>query len=255
MNDINIFTYSEVLDYVQNTPQVWHWKSTNSSHTWSKEFTWTNSYWEAINLARYGWDAWIKQLKDIDLISVNGSFDTEYDMQGGAVDVGRFIGWHQDCMINFIDKIERDKPQITMYIPIGYSCGNKVENIQSYLKDAMKIMVEKLQTHDVRVYWYMLSSHDGWNKLFCNIILKDFWQQVVLNNFAFAFHPSFFRRILFRLLETKDYLGYWYGTPKSNIENTLRGNGLLEKWETWLFPDVDEVKDRCRKEKIRIIKW
>jgi hypothetical protein len=55
-------------------------------------------------------------------------------------------------MINFIDEIEREKPQVTIYVPISYQGWVNSETASKYLISALKVIVKKMQTHDVKVY-------------------------------------------------------------------------------------------------------
>ncbi len=228
------FTYTEFLDYVINTDRVWG----NSSENWSKSFTWTNNFKEAMDYARYGWDAWIEMLKDTDLIWVGWSLTTEFAIEWAVVDVARYLTGLPDCMVNFIDEIERDKPQITMYVPLGYWAIIDEENAQRYLKDALKIVYEKMEKFDVKVIWFFHNEQSGNILELTMVKLKDFWQQVVINNFAFAFHPSFFRRLWFRYIETKSYRDGGYWRPKEKyIADTLEQEKMING-KTWVFPEI-----------------
>ena len=235
MLKVNNFKYSEFLQYTQETPRV---SKCDASETNGKSFTWTNDFKEAMDYAKYGWDSWIEMLKDDDFIGVNWSLTTEFAIEGAVVDVNRYVNGQPDCMVNFIDEIEREKPQLTIYIPLGYSSGIGQKNAQIYLKKALKIVFEQMVKYDVRVYGYFLNAQAGEVIEFTNIKLKDFGQQVVLNNFAFAFHPSFFRRLWFKYIETKDYIseGSYWRPREDEIKKRLQELDLIRWDKTWLFP-------------------
>jgi len=238
MNKIirNDFTYSEFLEYVTTTQGLEdNW---NGSEEWSRDFTLTNSFKEAVDLAKYGWDSWLKMLEDIDLIVVNWNLSTEFAIDWATVDVARYVNGQPDCMINFIDEIEREKPQITIYVPISYQGWVNSKTASKYLISALKVIVKKMQTHDVKVYWVIETrlEHDD----LVVVKLKDFGQQLVLNNFAFAFHPSFFRRLWFRYLETKPYWRGWYWWKVRDIPKKLMKTQVEKSyWETWFFPEIN----------------
>jgi len=242
MLNYNPFNYTEFLDYVDNTKWLGF---RNSSETWSESFSLTKNLQEAKTLARHGWDSWIKMLKDLDTIHVNWTVETEHSIVGASVDIWRYINGQPDCMIEFVDSIERDKPQLTMYIPLWYNCNVDAKNAQEYLKEAMKLVFDKIITHDVEVIWYFLVDQRDNNLEFTTVTLKRFGQQIVLNNFAFAFHPSFFRRIWFRYIETKKYLRSWYWSGNTEIYKTLNELNKLNNKEVWLFPQVTN-HDGCK---------
>ncbi len=54
-----------------------------------------------------------------------------------------------------------------------------------------------------------------------NIVIKDFDERLILNSIAFAFHPSFFRRLQFRLCEILSR-GYGGSHSTEKILNRLR---------------------------------
>lgn len=232
------FNYTSFLEYVTNTPR--HTWNSNASEIGTKSFTLTWSYQEAYDYAKHWWDAWIKMLKDEDTINIQGQMTTELWITWAYVNVTRYLSGQPDCMVNFIDTVERDKPRLVIYIPLAYAQNIEAQEAQEYLKKALTVIYKKLLTHDVKVVGYFLSNQTKSVTDFTTIILKDHWQQVVLNNFAFAFHPSFFRRLWFRYIETKDYWHSSYWTMNTETQETLKKLWLNTKDETHLYPQVKD---------------
>jgi hypothetical protein len=54
--------------------------------------------------------------------------------------------------------------------------------------------------------------------------LKDFDEAMVVNNIAFAFHPSFFRRLWFSIAESKPFLCSGYGISRGDYRKTVEEN-------------------------------
>ena len=231
----NNFTYSTFLDYVERTPRLQtNW---DSSETGSSFLSGTSTLKEALDLAKYGWDSWIKQLQDLDFINVTWTLKTELDIVWATVDIARYVNGQPDCMINFIDEIEREKPQLTMYIPLSYAGRIGQQEAQRYLLKALEYIVQKNQTYDTKVYW-VFDTNVNWVDDVSVVTLKDFGQQIVLNNFAFAFHPSFFRRIWFKYLETQEHWNYGYWKTVDNLVNKLIKSWTSIYWETQFFPTI-----------------
>ncbi len=60
-----------------------------------------------------------------------------------------------------------------------------------------------------------------------------------MNNFAFAFHPSFFRRLWFKYIETKPYFnGRYWGDVRNPFEKIQQSKPVT--WETWFLPRILE---------------
>jgi hypothetical protein len=206
------FKYHEFIDYVEKTP----WLPTNEtdSHDWSRSFTQTESFKEALDLAKYWWTSGIEEMKDaFKEISMIGNTEIEWNIAGWIVDVPKYLNGEPDCMIEFVDLIDREKPYITLYVPLWYNCGIDWDKALAFLKGAIKYIATKMSTHEVRIVGIYSSNQQGGDELI-KVLIKDFNQNLVLNSFAFAFHPSFFRRLWFKHLETKKYWRYWYWSHK-----------------------------------------
>lgn len=236
---IKEFTYSSFIDYANETPRIVGADNRlcEDSVKGSFSFTGTQSYDEAMRLAKYGWETGIKELELEKELIADGQMDFCHEIAGSFVDVGRFLSGIPDCMVNFVDRVERDKPELTVYTMLTYSANKDQKDAQKYAKKILEILVKTNQTHSIKLVGIFCTKNivKGENIDSIEMVtIKDFYQQFVLNNLAFSFHPSFFRRIWFRFAETTSYRTFGYGTPMSFerakellVENK---NGSAENW-------------------------
>lgn len=229
------YKYHEFIDYVERTPRL-SGNDNSSETTWDNSWYQTDSFKEALDLAKYGWDSGIEEIKSVFTeIAITGSTEIEWNVAGWIVDVPKYLNWEPDCMIEFIDVVDRDRPQLTIFISLTYNWWTGWNTALNYLKDVIKYVVEKMATHELRIIGVFSAQESGWDELI-KVTIKDFNQNLVLNSFAFAFHPSFFRRLWFKHLETQKYWRYGYWRLRdSEIEELVEDE---PKWEYALVPEV-----------------
>lgn len=249
---IKEFTYSSFIEYANSTERVKgaDGKIQKSSVENNKEFTGTESYDEAMNLAIYGWETGIKELELEKELIVDGQMEFNHEIVGCSVDVGRFLSGVPDCMINFIDRIERDKPELVVYVNLTYSGYYAQEEAQKYAKKILEILVKANQKYSIKLVGTFSTKNDKTLSIE-QVVIKDFYQSFVLNNLAFSFHPSFFRRIWFRFAETTPYRGLGYGTPMGfDKMKELLVKNKKENIESWILPSFQDFKLNWDKENI-----
>lgn len=99
------FGWEQFLDYVDWTGCEGRRASQNTDNAYFNR-TLTQSFQEAMQLARYGWPEGLRRLKDIEPIDLQltkiaqQSYDIEsrYDVAGGSVNIGRYLSCVPDCM-------------------------------------------------------------------------------------------------------------------------------------------------------------
>lgn len=244
-------SYAQFIKYITYT-EVKHEGSSSDESKDRTSFTQTETIEEAINLANNGWNTGIEELElEKDLI-VNGTMTTQNSLVGGYVDVGLFLSGNPECMIEFVDFTEREKPEITIYIYLTYNSATDSKDALKYAKECLNIINEKNVTHAVRVVGVFGSTHQGNNEDIVEIVIKDFYDNLALNSLAFSLHPSFFRRFWFKHLETKDYWSVSYGYPL-NSENKIKSTieSLFDaKGEKIILPSLQYNGWRIRKDDI-----
>lgn len=204
------FTYLEFLEHVETTP---HAKSHSEKESESKNdsgWAGTKNYKEAHDYAKYGWDAGIEKMESDEFVSVNGIPNIENNVFGSFVNIGNYLSGSPDCMVNFTDLEERNKEDLNMFVSLSYRAARSGNDAFKYCKKLINCINEKQKTHNVRLIGFFATSQK--EELVTFVEIKSLDERFVMNSIAFSFHPSFFRRIFFKHLETKEYLSTWgYG--------------------------------------------
>ena len=72
------------------------------------------------------------------------------------------------------------------------------------------------------------------------VLIKDFDERFVINNIAFSFHPSFFRRIWFSVIEAEKFIYGGYGSQTS--EKDIHTRLLKDTSESMMIlPRLDDL--------------
>lgn len=260
--DKHFFTYRSFID-VDKIPRVIDKTGTiqKSSEEGDEHFTGTKDYNEAVYLARYGWDAGIKELKEfLDKLDVQGTTNMVHNIVGSVVDVPAYLSGSPENMIEFVDKIEREKPKAVIYVPLSYNCDVAVDRALEYSKRVLQVLAELNPKYELKIigfYAGMYDQSDTHNYTF--IALKEFGEPFIINNFAFAVHPSYFRRIKFRFMETLSYNELGYGRSFRSIEKEQQ-EVLLQQVEedayevdkVFLHPNLYDTEEKGNKELIEL---
>lgn len=99
------YEWEQFLDWVDWSGKEYRRASQRTSRgTYNGTLTW--SFQEAMNLARYGWVEGLEKIKKLDKLDLpinetfqqNYDIQTEYDIAGGAVNIGRYLSGVPDCM-------------------------------------------------------------------------------------------------------------------------------------------------------------
>lgn len=207
------FKYSEFIRYVKYLTPI-NRESSDDRDSSTKKFTETSSLKEALDLAENGWQAGIDQLSEELEKQINSGFDTELSVSGAFVNVGEFMSGNPECMVVYSEEVAPLKPELTICINLTYSGSVKGSKAVEYAKQCLKYINEMNIKYSIKVIGYFMSKQR--NKTIDDIVeiqLKDFNENLALNTLAFALHPSFFRRLWFRHLESKEYWSSSYGYP------------------------------------------
>jgi len=246
---IQDFTYREFINYVDKTPRSERSKrqgstSSNKKDTWSGD---TGSLKSAIKLAREGWDSGMKQLDIEDGVLVDAGHKFNPHIQGALVNVPAYLEGQPDCMWELSEEREYNLEELDVVVPLCYSAYNSDKKIMSYCQSVVKLLNQKQTKHNVRVIIVTDNKgmENGLKRLVGRIVVKDFDERFVLNNVAFAFHTSFFRRLVFKWWETTDHLDSWgYGTVPSQKET--RGwykENADGKYKTLFCPGLNDMSE------------
>jgi hypothetical protein len=210
-------SYLEFIEYAKNQPKSEKAKNANSndSRKGDFDFTATKSFEEAVELAEYGWDAGIKQLGLSDGVLVSGNgMEVNENVCGSLVNIGNYVQGLPNNMYEFTEVREYNLEPLTIYIPLTYSARNSSEKALKYTKALIEKINEYQTTNAVKLIGFFDSDQsNGWRYI-SEVLIKDIDERFVINNVAFAFHPSFFRRLYFAHIETFENLDTsGYGRP------------------------------------------
>lgn len=220
------FTYSEFLRYVETEPRVAGRDGISKRSEATGETQWfqTDSWAQAMDWAKNGWQAGIDALAAEADLAVGGTTEVRHDIAGSVVDVGAFLSGSPECMVQFVDMQERDREELVVYAQLGYNAGTDGEEALKFSKKLLRELMELNQKYSLKLIG-VFSAHQGGSLRTDEFItIKDTYQNLVLNNIAFSYHPSFFRRLWFRYIETKPYRddGYGRSVDKDEFETVCK---------------------------------
>jgi len=149
-------------------------------------------------------------------------------------------------MINKEKQTHKDK---TIHLVYSFGASSKI-NPNDMIKGGINFisLVNSLEKQNFRVKIDILSSHVSDNTLACLLInVKEYGQKLNLLKLTFPLvHPSMFRRISFKWLESTpelkdEYMTWGYGTPLSHLmgydnqkeANYLKDHGILKSDNTY----------------------
>lgn len=175
------------------------------------EFSGVESIEEAFKLAENGWDAGIEQLELEDGILVGGNgMEVNENVHGSMVNVGNFLQGLPNNMYEFTEHREYNLEPLTIFVPLTYSAGVSVKKAMVFTKSIINLVNKYQSTNNIKIVGVFYCSF-GKQKLIHKITIKDFDERFVINSIAFSFHPSFFRRLLFSVIEAEEFMDSGYG--------------------------------------------
>ena len=125
-------------------------------------------------------------------------------------------------MYNLYDNREYNLPTLDIVVNLTYPSSIKGKDALAFGKSIVGFINAKAATRNIRLTGVFASRHGNDIKEYQIITLKDFDSALVINNIAFAFHPSFFRRLWFSTLEGKEYWSWGYGRVINNYKEVLQ---------------------------------
>lgn len=197
-------SYLDFIDYAKNQPKSEKASrlGANDSRKGCFDFTATKSFDEAVELAERGWDAGIEQLDLSEGVLVSGNgMQVNENVCGSLVNIGNYVQGLPNNMYEFTELREFNLEPLTIYIPLTYSARNSSEKALKYTKALIEKINEYQTTNAVKLIGFFDSYQADGYRLISEVLIKDTDERFVINNVAFAFHPSFFRRLYFAHIE------------------------------------------------------
>lgn len=223
--------FVEHLEYIEFVRTHKTHKLVKSSYGyWNRKDSWygeTDNLQQTEDYALHGWDAGLALIDDDDIkLNVHGTVKTMNDIAGAVVDVGGFVSGRPDHMVTFIDEVNRNKPELTIYVDIAYHAGWSVKDIMKYTIDIMKRCNHLQADYDVRIIAVCtlhVHKEAEYAELFIDVKKLD--EPFVINSIAFSFHPSFFRRMWHFYLNSREKIATGSGAmlcSKKTVNDSIK---------------------------------
>ena len=260
---INIEKFNSISDFVKTInkrpPNEIFSDCPLSSKTGSLSFTGTKYYSEAEELLQYGWDKYLDQIKkgmgESKVTSYRSSRKVETNVVGFTPCVPRAIQGLPDSMYN-TRNYQKKVATICLVYDIRVACNIDTEDI---IKAGIKLltMVNALEAKGIKVQLDISAGFykdgGGFSEMLApRICMKRYKDNLDLKKLTFPLiHPSMFRRICFKYLETYPKLknegfkwGYGSGVKQSSEKDFEEyKKALLGKNEYWFDYYSIEGKD------------
>lgn len=177
------------------------------STTAGSDFTGSDSWDDALNLAREGWtgirpevDALVEKMESVIAPSLQPAFTSVFDVVGGSVDVGRFLDGEPECMVETkLIEIARPGKVVSILVNGSFNAGTQETAIRERGAAVVALIdsLERLQ-HSTEVD-VEITCKEGFTTV---IRLKNAEDQLDIDLLMFAIaHPSALRRIYFAYME------------------------------------------------------
>ena len=245
--DYESYSYGEFVSYVNSVNKAPSTSDERSKDSHDSGWFGTEDWDEAMDYAIHGWDAGIKAMQEnIKTYGMDMSYTP--DIVGHTVDVGRFLSGLPDSMVTFSESINRRKKNIALHANLAYAHYITKKEAMQYSSNLVNLVANLSSTFNVKlvgVFWTSFISSPN-NMTVINI--KELDEPLIMNNVAFAYHPSFFRRLWFRWLESKDIWQSSYGSKHDKkIEQSKTAVSVLQELsrgqECYFVPEVYDSFD------------
>lgn len=194
---------------------------TESRTDWSG----TRSFDEAAEIAVRGWDRGVDMIpeSDIEIPTATGTsrFENRYEVAGDMIDMDRFMSGHPETFIESnLVKDGTGSAIKKIYVDISYSSGIRTRNIKN-LGLSVMAGVDAIESAGFRteiILFATVGSLTGSARSSVAVTVKNADEAFNREKLVFCLaHPSFFRRLIFAIMERigeefSDY-GKKFGVP------------------------------------------
>jgi len=240
---IEQYTYASLVSEAKNRKKHSNCSS-DAAREGSYDFTQTESFEESVEFAVNGWDLGLEQYKIQEGILVGGSTEIHASLAGSMPHIQNHIMGFPQQMYQLFDNREYNLPTLDIIVNLAYSAYIKGEDALDFGKSLVAYINKKASTNNIRITGIFCSNQSKNVEAYQMITLKDFDSALVLNNIAFAFHPSFFRRIWFSVLEGKSYWRAGYGSTVEDYKSVALENLQGSKSdEVIAFKTLNDIND------------
>lgn len=225
----NFSSISEALETINSRPNNHHMRDAHSSSESGSWFSGTSSYEEAVSLLKFGYTEPIVQVKEklrenkrvsSKLYSSMPRPIPRNKVVGSVPNIPNALRGLPESMIA-MDKTAQKRRTLSIMYGFGSSAGtdkNKLLKAGVALVSAISII--ELSGIQTKLLLGFMPSQEGEEVVFPTIQIKNFGERFNLQKICFPMiHPSMFRRIGFKYLETcplcKADFSSGYGCPPS----------------------------------------
>ncbi len=187
----------------------------------------TDSWEEAIKLARYGWPDVADKIAKISnaVFEMTGSLivkdDIQYDVTGSAIDIGAYLTGQPECFTEWVesDVYAAGKGKIVKMVVNISASGSVTADVLFMRGAALVALADSLERAGRRVEIW---TADRASAAEVRIQIKRPEEPVQIDQIAFAMaHPAALRRIGFALQERfptdiQEHVGTGYGRPETS---------------------------------------
>jgi hypothetical protein len=253
---------AEFERYINETPlnSVFRWAELGSTQKLFAGFNKTNTFDEALDLLKHGWDDMAKIIehkfqlttKEVHPKTVMRS---RFDVVGFQASVPRYLQGIPQNMINQTKVVQKQKV-VTIVKHIGYRGDVKeYEIIENSIK-ALAI-VKKIEAQGYRVNLDVISPAStpfGNNEtIVCRIRIKSAGEKLNISKAAFPMvHPDMLRRMIFRFREVLPGVTdkAWKGSYGATLYNVADVKKFLHEGEYYLHNFIGDIDEEMKKMKI-----
>tara|TARA_R110000851_G_scaffold185935_2_gene335198 strand:+ start:29 stop:808 length:780 start_codon:yes stop_codon:yes gene_type:complete len=214
-----------------------------SSRTSDSDFTQTENFEEAVKFAKEGWDLGLEQYKIEDGVLSSGTTILSPSLAGCIPHVQNHIMGFPQEMYQLFDDREYNLPTLDVIVNLGYSGSTDSEDTLEFGKCLVNYINTMASNYNIRLTGVFAVKQGSIND-YDIVYLKKFDETLVINNIAFALHPSFFRRIWFGIAESKEYLSSGYGKAiKTDYHKVVMDKLGSESDKTIVFKCLEDLNN------------
>ena len=208
-------------DFVKHIKEVKHVTKFKRHIDADLDFTGNWNYKTALEKSLTGWDIGIKKLSIENNLFDGVGTNIRPSYRGNRVNVGAFLRGEPKNMFRRQGVATYNRERLTVFVPLSYHGLVEADQAIDVAKKYMRKINHLQVNYDVKVVGVYGSTGHGTgiklsNTMNLNIVIKDFTSRLVINNLAMAFHPAFFRRLIFKWKETFEFCDRSHGYTANN---------------------------------------
>lgn len=236
--DKGIFqSISHIVDFAESVP-MHKLKGSSSYETNNKKWSGSDSFEHSLELVRTGHPELLKQIKQTKYQIYNQLIENNqqiynFDVTGEQFDTGLYLSGEPECFIS--TDTQTSNKYISLVIKIGGQCGHSSDTLLKFGINTSILVNNLIQSgYYVAIYGVQVSDIS-----YYSICLKKYQENLDMINLITILHPSFFRRIMFRLIEQQDNWKSCYGDGTYTIYNRLSQEEAEQLYNNHIYIDVD----------------